>query len=306
MIETVKGLLERTLLMRSTFKALAAAATMAGAAMFASAPAKADGFGITFGPGGGVSFSVSSGGYCDEWGCPDDYWGYPVYYGPVFYHGRWYNGPIYYRYYGGNYWYWVHGGWRRDEWRGPRPGWWRGNYRYGSALSLDYYRSHGFHVRDNDWRRYRSWSRTHNWDRDHRDWGRGHDWNHNGNWDRGRDNDRHDWNRGDRTRFNSGEIRRDNREIRQDRRDVRGDWNDRRGDRNEVRGDTRELRQDMRQGAGTGEIRNDRREIRNDRQNLRQDRQETRGDRRELNQDRGERHRDRNDNDGGDNGHRHH
>ena len=185
--------------MRTAFKSLLAAATMAGAAIVASAPAKADGFGISFGPGGGISFSVSSGGYCDRWGCPDDYWGYPVYYGPVFWGGQWFNGPLYYRYYGGSYWYWVHGGWRRDEWRGPRPGWWRGNYRYGPALSLDYYRSHGFHVRDRDWDRYRVWSRTHNWDRDHRDWSHGHDWNgdrrfdnrvnHN-DWNRG--NDRHD------------------------------------------------------------------------------------------------------------------
>jgi hypothetical protein len=255
--------------MRSPFKALAVAATMAGAAMFAAAPAKADGFGISFGPGGGISFSVSSGGYCDQWGCPDDYWGYPVYYGPVYYGGRWYNGPLYYRYYGGNYWYWVHGGWRRDEWRGARPHWWRGNYRYGPALSLDYYRSHGFHVRDNDWRRYRSWSRTHNWERDHRDWGRGHDWNHRAG------------------------IRHDNREIRQDRRELRGDRHEVRGDRREVRQDRRELRQDIRQGASRHEVRQDRREMRGDRHEARQDRQERRQDRRELRRDRNERQHDR-------------
>ncbi len=141
------GQIEKESLMKTAFKTLIGAAAIAGAATFAAAPANADGFGLSIGPGGGISFSVSSGGYCDQWGCPDDYWGYPVFYGPVYYGGSWYRGPLYYRYSGGSYWYWLHGGWRRDEWRGPRPGWAR-NYRYGPALSLDYYRSHGFRVRD--------------------------------------------------------------------------------------------------------------------------------------------------------------
>ena len=30
-----------------------------------------------------ISFSSDPGGYCDDWGCPDDFWDLPVFYGPV-------------------------------------------------------------------------------------------------------------------------------------------------------------------------------------------------------------------------------
>src|ERR1700761_6304741 len=116
--------------MKAFWKATAAAAAMAGAMMFGSGEAQAGvDFGISFNVPGAVGLDYDSGGYCDEWGCPDEYWDYPVYYGPVYYGGRWFNGPVYYRDYGGERWFWVHGGWRRDEWRGPHPGWWRSNYR---------------------------------------------------------------------------------------------------------------------------------------------------------------------------------
>ena len=59
---------------------------------------------------------------------------------PVFYGGIWYGGQIYYRTYSGANWYWLQGGWRRDNWRGARPriNWnrggnrqWRGEMRRG-------------------------------------------------------------------------------------------------------------------------------------------------------------------------------
>jgi hypothetical protein len=139
--------------MKALIRAAGLAAFMAGSALFASAPADASGFSFSVGVPG-VGFSYSSGGYCDRWGCPSDYWGYPVYYGPVYFDGSWYQGPVYYRRTGGVYWYWVHGGWHRDEWRGPRPRWYRADrYRYGPALGYDYYRGHGFvHDRDPYWR----------------------------------------------------------------------------------------------------------------------------------------------------------
>jgi len=55
---------------------------------------------------------------------------------------------------------------RRDQWRGPRPAWWKGNYRVGPALGYAYYRANGFrHDRDrywrgNDWRQGRDWDRN--------------------------------------------------------------------------------------------------------------------------------------------------
>ncbi len=154
--------------MKGILKSIVAATAIAGAASFVSAPAQAGvSFGLSIGlpiPGG-VAVDYNSGGYCDGWGCPDSYWDMPVYYGPVYYSGRWFQGPIYYRDYGGNRWYWVHGGWRRDEWRGPRPAWWRGNYRVGPALGYAYYGAHGFrhdhdrYWRGNDWRPGRDWDR---------------------------------------------------------------------------------------------------------------------------------------------------
>jgi hypothetical protein len=175
-------------------KLTVAAAAIAGASLFASAPAQADSFGFRFGPHGGIGFSYDTGGYCDSWGCPDDFWDYPIAYCPVFFRGEWYRGPFYYIYRHGRYYYWIHGGWRSDDWGFRRP------YgacvdRFGPALDFDFYLSHGFRWRD-DWR-YR-WYRGHggrNWDRDrHRDWH---------TWDMDRRGDRHDRNRGDWNRGGS-------------------------------------------------------------------------------------------------------
>src|ERR1051325_2575741 len=68
-----------------------------------------------------LGFSYDTGGYCDSTGCPDDFWDYPIAYCPVYFAGEWYRGPFYYRYWQGNYYYWIRGDWRRDEWRGDRP-----------------------------------------------------------------------------------------------------------------------------------------------------------------------------------------
>jgi hypothetical protein len=130
--------------MKTCWKGALAALAFAGAAAAATAPVHAQSFGLTFGPRGGIGFSFNSGGYCDDIGCPGDFWDMPVYYGPVFWEGQWYDGPLYYRDGYGRRQFWIHGDWRFDEWRGPHPGWWREG-RYGPPLGADYYRQHGFH-----------------------------------------------------------------------------------------------------------------------------------------------------------------
>ena len=98
--------------------ALVAAALGSGA--LAATPASAASFRISYGfPG--VGFNYDSGGYCDSWGCPDQFWDYPVYYCPVYFRGRWYRGPVYYRQTRFGVQFWIHDGWRRDMWGGPRP-----------------------------------------------------------------------------------------------------------------------------------------------------------------------------------------
>jgi hypothetical protein len=184
--------------MKNFLKVMTTAAALTGAAMFASAPARADGVSISIGVPG-IGFSYSSGGYCDEWGCPDGYWDYPIYYGPVYYGGEWYRGPVYYRLRHGHYYYWIHGGWHRDQWRGRYPRWYRRHeYRYGPSLGYDYYRGHGFrHDHDRHWRGDRRW-------------------------------DRHE------IREDRRDFRRDRRDVRHDRRD---DRRDRRDDRRDHRDD---------------------------------------------------------------------
>src|SRR5437868_4167262 len=137
----------------------AAAAPVRSAFVSVPAEARVD-LGVSIGVPG-VGYDYDSGGYCDDEGCPEDYWDYPVYYGPVYWGGDWYRGPVYYRYWQGRPWYWVHGGWRLDQWRGARPAWW-GRYRYGPALGFDWYRGHGFRIPS----RHIDWWRTH-----------GHGWN---------------------------------------------------------------------------------------------------------------------------------
>lgn len=198
------------------FLKTAFAATLLSATAFSTAPAQAGvSIGLSFGLPGAVGFSYDSGGYCDDWGCPDEYWDMPVYYGPVYFEGRWVNGPLYYRDWRGERMYWIRGGWRRDTWRGPRPHWWKGNYRYGPALGYNFYLRNGFrHDRDrfwrgNDWRPGRDWDRN-RW-RDHKgpwahpgnDRMRANDRDDRGGRDNGRDNDRRDNDRGGNGRGNS-------------------------------------------------------------------------------------------------------
>ena len=116
--------------MRDFLKMTTAAAALAGSALFCG-PANAAYVGVGVGP---IGFDIYSGGYCDRWGCPNDYWTYPIFYGPVYYDNAWYRGPVYYRTVGGERWYWIHGAWHRDQWRGARPRWAR-VYRYGAGLA---------------------------------------------------------------------------------------------------------------------------------------------------------------------------
>ena len=73
--------------------------------------------------------------YCDQYGCPDDFYDMPIWYGPVFYDNVWVTGPVYYRVWHGLRQYWIHGGWHYDAWIGPRPSWWNAAlYHTGPAL----------------------------------------------------------------------------------------------------------------------------------------------------------------------------
>ena len=130
----------KTTLLASSIAALAIAATPAALARYHGNDDR----------GGAITFSLESGGYCDNAGCPDRFWKYPVHYGPVFVQGRWYRGPVYFR--GDRYGreYWVRGGWHRDEWSGRRPGWARESHD-GPALGFGYYADHGFRLGDR-WR----------------------------------------------------------------------------------------------------------------------------------------------------------
>ena len=158
--------------MKRVTKALLAVLALAGAAIAVSAPANAAGvyFGYGSGPyyGGYYSSSPYSGydpyyGYgdpyydqyadpyaCDyydpPWGYPPDYCLYQTWNDPVYYGGLWYSGPIYYRSYLGANWFWLNGGWRRDEWRGSRPGRidWDRNMRWSGPV-----RHRDFAGRDN-------------------------------------------------------------------------------------------------------------------------------------------------------------
>ncbi len=188
--------------MKNLWKAAALSLSVTAGAVWVAAPANAGvGFSISIGVPGAVGFDVHSGGYCDGWGCPDGYWDYPVWYGPVYYGGVWYRGPVYWRDYGGARWFWVHGGWHRDEWRGPRPGWWSSSYHYGPALGFGYYHDHGFAIPQHHmdyWHGHGGddWERNHHVDwhneRGHGDWGDHRDDHRDQRHDDHHD-DHHDW-----------------------------------------------------------------------------------------------------------------
>src|SRR5258706_5591922 len=152
--------------MKNVTKALLAAIALAGAATAVSAPASAAGVycGYSNGPAYGGYYSsgpgydpyydpyagyadpYDGGGYADPYACDyyDPPWGYPTDYclyqtwnEPVYYSGLWYSSPIYYRNSLGANWFWLNGGWRRDEWRGSRPGRidWGRNMRWSGPVN---------------------------------------------------------------------------------------------------------------------------------------------------------------------------
>jgi hypothetical protein len=146
--------------MKRFLKSSAAVAVLAGAALFLCAPARADDDSAP----GGVGYSPDSGGYCDDEGCPDGFWDFPVAYCPVYFEGTWFRGPLYYRNQDGRVQYWIHGGWRFDQWNSAtRPDWACVN-RFGPALGYDFYIDHGFHWRES-WRR--RWFHDHGHDHGH-------------------------------------------------------------------------------------------------------------------------------------------
>lgn len=200
--------------MNKTVTHILALATVSGALLGAK-PAEAASYGIGLSIPG-ISFSYSSGGYCDAFGCPDYFWNYPIYYCPVYYGGNWYRGPVYYRIIFGQRYFWIHGDWRRDSWFRPRPVWACVD-RFGPPLDLDFYIWNGFTVRDDwryAWRSHRDdwWRHRHDWDREHRNdtsWRawvppaqRNYDWNRERDWNKDRDWTKPGWNRSDWERRN--------------------------------------------------------------------------------------------------------
>ena len=144
--------------MKTFTKAMIAALALTGSVMAISAPAKAQVSGYV-GVGdpnydGYYSADPSAEPYgaqpydyayadpyaCDyydpPWGYPPDYCAYQVWEEPIYVAGLWYSGPIYYRSFGGERLFWLNGGWRHDEWYGPRPGRidWGRNMRWSGPL----------------------------------------------------------------------------------------------------------------------------------------------------------------------------
>jgi hypothetical protein len=118
-----------------------------------------------------TEFSRSSGGYCDARGCPDHFWKYRIYYGPVYFRGTWFRGPVYVKDDRGRHYFWVAGGWHRDEWHAERPRWARNAY-FGPPRPQSYY--HGREFQDDSQRQ------AENYRRDQRDYSgdtRGYDQN---------------------------------------------------------------------------------------------------------------------------------
>ena len=110
--------------MKRSAKVVLSAVLLAGATALTALPASAQSVGFSFGYGPVFSDPCAYYDYYDEappWGLPPNYCDYPVYFEPVFFDGYWYRGPIYYRWEGGERLFWLNGGWRRDQWRGPRP-----------------------------------------------------------------------------------------------------------------------------------------------------------------------------------------
>jgi hypothetical protein len=90
---------------------------LAGAAAATTAPANAGvAVGVNFGvPGFGVSYGYPNVCYRPYWYRPAWCGGYPVYGAPLYVDGGWYTSPVYYRYYGGQRYFWLHNRWIGDR-----------------------------------------------------------------------------------------------------------------------------------------------------------------------------------------------
>ncbi|HEX4534554.1 MAG TPA: hypothetical protein VH000_10015, partial [Rhizomicrobium sp.] len=123
--------------MKTFGKMAIAAAMIAGASMAVTAPAEARvavriGVGVPspayyYGPG------YYPPGPCDAYtNYYDGDCGYSVYNGPVAFDGVTVGGPHYYRWYGGQPYFWYRGGWRNwNGWRGVRGYGWNHGEGYG-------------------------------------------------------------------------------------------------------------------------------------------------------------------------------
>ncbi len=103
-------------------------------------------------------------GYCDPYGpyydpyyC-DDYAPVAYWYDPVFIDGVWVRGPFRWHWDHGRRAFWVHGGWRYDEWHGgPRPdfrGWHDRDWHDRGWHDRDWRGDHDWHGGDHDWHRH--------------------------------------------------------------------------------------------------------------------------------------------------------
>jgi hypothetical protein len=112
----------------ATLKAAALGAALLAGSAFAAAPASAS---VNVGIGIGVPGPAYGDPCYGRYPYPS-YCAYPVFYGPVFYAGRWHGGPHRYRVIRGHRHYFVGGGWHRvrvghGRWGGPRHGHHRGH-----------------------------------------------------------------------------------------------------------------------------------------------------------------------------------
>lgn len=99
--------------MKSLAKLVLGGAMLAGAVAATVAPANA---GVSVGVNLGVPVAYGYGNPCFRpYYFRPAYCGYPAYGGPIFIDGGWYRGPVNYRYYGGERYFWLHDRWMRDR-----------------------------------------------------------------------------------------------------------------------------------------------------------------------------------------------
>ena len=128
--------------MKTITKLAFGAAMLVSAAATTAAPANAGvSIGLSVGvPGVGIAYANPC--YRPYWYRPA-YCGYQVYGQPIFVDGGWYRGPVYYRTYGGERYFWLHNQWTRDRDDFHRAYWDRdrGDFRgYGDQARGDFRR----------------------------------------------------------------------------------------------------------------------------------------------------------------------